>query len=580
MAKKTGTARGKRDSDGGLGIRGKILLTFTIMALIPLVLIGAFTTYSINDLGDKSIEDSSNALRTQANEDLLTRTSDRAVQVEQFFNDIEADGLMLTEFASDVYNNPKRYAVSGYPDFHYGSDTVPYLPDWGYIHTASDERQGAWGDWGLNVQASPYLNSTVVNRAAADPVYAAELRDEINLTLAFDHVFKPIYDNNQPNAQLVWMVREGGLTNAYQTPSLNYGELLASGELTDDWNEFSEDYVTLADPMNNPNKEVIWTETYFDTVGGGWLISCIGPIYKGSEFIGSVGIDIQLDLILSTVLDISIYKTGHAFLVNTDGVTIAHQDLDNVRDTQMSSDPDDLDVMIQDLESDSAEFNTLLGKFTSSDSGFETVTYEDGEKYYISYNRIEETDFVLGIVVPEAEVLESVDATEEKISEKSSETMMLVLIIDGIALVFILMVGLVVANRIVAPINEVIDISRKLGVGKIDDSLFKDMNQKIHNRKTKKDEIGNFYQSFSNMVSSINKNADKEKEQKQKEAEPIPQQLIQDIKIEIKDSVIHRSTIGAAGATKPGSSQYCLNCGKDLPADFSGQFCPFCGEEP
>jgi methyl-accepting chemotaxis protein len=274
------------------------------------------------------------------------------------------------------------------------------------------------------------------------------------------------------------------------------------------------------------------------------------------------------------------YRTGHAFLIDTGGITIAHRDLDATRQSQLNADPDDIDVMIQDLESDSAEFNTLLGTFGSSDSGFETVTYEDGEKYYISYDRIEETNFVLGIVVPEAEVLESVIATEDAINDKSSETMTLVLIIDGIALVFILMVGLAVANRIVAPINEVIDISQKLGVGKIDDSLFADVNRKIGKRKTKKDEIGNFYQSFSNMVHSINQNAEKEKQQKQKEAEPIPQQLIQDIKIEIKDSVIHRSTIGAAGPAKKASTQYCLNCGKDLPADFSGQFCPFCGEEP
>jgi len=580
MGKGSMMQRASRDSDGGLGIRGKILLTFTLMALIPLVVIGAFTTYSINDLGDKSIDDSTKALQTQANEDLMTRTTDRAVQVEQFFNDIEADGLMLTEFAADVYKHPERYEIVSYPDFHYADSTVPYLPDWGYVHTANDERKGAWSDWEMNVQACPYLNSSVVKRAASDAVYAEWLRNEINLTLAFDHVFKPVYDNNQPNAVLVWMVREGGLTNSYSVPPVDYGQLLKDRELTDDWDEDSEDYVTLANPIHNPSKEVIWTEPYFDTVGNGWLVSCIGPIYKGSEFIGSVGIDIQLNLILDTVLDISMYRTGHAFLINTDGVTVAHHDLAKVRKAQMDVDEDDIDVAIQDLESDSEEFNTLLDKMYDTDSGFEKVEFEDGEVRYISYSKIEGTDFVLGIVVPESEVLESVLATEDKIAEKSNETMLLVLIIDGVALVFILAVGLGVANRIVAPINEVIDISQKLGVGKIDENMFKSVNSKIGKRRTKKDEIGNFYQSFSKMVHSINKNVEKDKQQKQKESEPIPQQLIQDIKIEIKDSVIQRSTIGATGAAKPGSSQYCLNCGKDLPADFSGQFCPFCGEEP
>jgi len=95
-----------------LGIRSKILITFTIMALIPLLIIGAFTTLSINDLGDKSVDDSTAALKTQANNDLNTQTTDKAVQVEQFFKDIEADTTFLMEFANDVYNNPELIAFS------------------------------------------------------------------------------------------------------------------------------------------------------------------------------------------------------------------------------------------------------------------------------------------------------------------------------------------------------------------------------------------------------------------------------------------------------------------------------------
>jgi HAMP domain-containing protein len=550
------------------------------MALIPLVVIGALTTLSIVDLGDKSVDDSTDALKTQANSDLLTQTSDKVVQVEQFFDDIEADTEFLMDFANDIYNNPDKYKVNDYPDYQYTSDVVSYLPEWGYVHKTPDERFGAWGDWDFRVQACPYLNSSVVNRAASDPTFAQWLREEINITLAFDHVFKPIYDNNQPNVVLVWMVRHGGLTNSYSSEPVDYGQLLADGELTDDWDEDSEDYVTLANQFNNPQKTVLWTEPYFDTVGNGWLVSCIGPIYKNNEFIGSVGIDIQLDTILNTVLDISIYDTGHAFLIDDSGITIAHKDLDSVREAQMATDPEDIDVNIQSLESSSSEFLNFLNIIETSEDGFETVTYEDGKKYYIGYEKVTGTNFVLGIVVPEEEVLSSVESTKENIETTTNETIYLIIMINGIALVFILAVGLMLANRIVAPIKEVIDISQTLAVGKIDDKLFHNAYNKISKRKTKKDEIGNFYQSFSKMVQSINKNVEKEKKQMKKESEPIPPQLIQDIKIEIKDSVIHRSTIGATGKSKPGKTRYCLNCGKDLPDDFSGKFCPHCGEEP
>lgn len=159
---------------------------------------------------------------------------------------------------------------------------------------------------------------------------------------------------------------------------------------------------------------------------------------------------------------------------------------------------------------------------------------------------------------------------------------MRILLIDVVALIVILVVGLALANRIVSPINQMIEVSKKLGVGEIDESLLDSGHVLLDTRKAKKDEIGTLMKSFNNMIGSIDKSKEKEKKLKAKEQAPIPQQLIQDIKIEIKDSVIHRSSIGAMGKGAPGTGEtrYCLNCGKDLPPDFSGKFCPHCGEEP
>jgi HAMP domain-containing protein len=564
------------------GIREKILATFVIMALIPLIIMCAVTFVNINSLGDSSVEDSSDALRTQAITDLTTQTENRASQCDQFFFDIQQDTQMLTNFANDLYNHPSRYETVGYPSFKYFENTVEYMPEWGYVQTANDQRKGAWADWDSKVQACPYLNSSVVSRAEQDPAYATWLRSEINLTLQFDHVFKPMYDNNQPNVVLVWMVRHGGLTNSYSDPPLDYGQLLKDGDLTDDWDEDAEDYVTLANNRNNPEKKVIWTDPYYDTVGNGWLVSCIGPIYKGSEFIGTVGIDIQLDTILETVLGISMYKTGHAFLINADGITIAHQDLDDARDDQMDVDPEDIDVDIRNLESGTDAFDDLVDGMDENGKGVETVEYEEGEKNYIGYKKLESTGFILGVVVSEEEVLESVEESKDNIESTTFTTIIGVLVIDAIALVAILIVGLVMANRIVTPINKMINVADKIGRGEIDDKIMQDKDMQIDASKAADDEIGSLMKSFTNMVSSINKNMKQQKDLKKKEEAPIPKKLVQQINIEIKDSVINRSTIGTisgGGGAKQEPSDYCLSCGKDLPGGYSGKFCPHCGDQ-
>jgi HAMP domain-containing protein len=564
------------------GIREKILATFVIMALIPLIIMCAVTFININSLGDSSVEDSSDALRSQAITDLTTQTENRASQCDQFFFDIQQDAQMLTDFANDVYNHPGRYETVGYPSFKYLENTVDYMPEWGYVQTANDQRKGAWADWDGKVQACPYLNSSVVSRAAQDPEYATWLRSEINLTLQFDQVFKPLYDNNQPNVVLVWMVRLGGLTNSYSDPPLDYGQMLKDGDLTDDWDEDAEDYVTLANIRNNPEKKVIWTDPYYDTVGNGWMVSCIGPIYKGTEFIGTVGIDVQLDTILETVLGISMYKTGHAFLINAEGITIAHQDLDDVREDQMDEDEENIDVDIRNLESDTDAFDDLVDGMDAMGKGVETVEYEDGEKNYIGYKKLESTGFILGVVVSEEEVLESVEESKDNIESTTFTTIIGVLVIDAIALVAILIVGLVMANRIVTPINKMINVADKIGRGEIDDKIMQDDGMKIDSSKAADDEIGSLMKSFTNMVSSINKNMKQQKDLKKKEEQPIPKKLVQQINIEIKDSVINRSTIGAisgGGGAQQESSDYCLSCGKDMPAGFSGKHCPHCGDE-
>ena len=271
-----------------IGIRTKILATFIIMALIPLIVMGLVTFININSLGDQSVDDSTKALQEQAVADLTTQTNNRASQCDQFFLDIQQDTQFLMEFANDVYNNPHKYEDEDYPPYSYTENTVDYMPDWGYVHTANDQRRGGWADWDGKSQACPYLNSSVVSKAASDPVYAKWLRNEINLTTKFDQAFKPIYDYNQPNVVLVWMVRHGGLTNSYSDPPVDYGQLLMDGEITDDWDEDAEDYVTLANPRNNPQKKVIWTDPYFDTVGFGWMVSCIAPIYQGEKQIGTI----------------------------------------------------------------------------------------------------------------------------------------------------------------------------------------------------------------------------------------------------------------------------------------------------
>jgi tetratricopeptide (TPR) repeat protein len=476
------------------GVREKIMVIFFILLFVPIITLGFVSVYEVNKVGSRAVNDSRDSLSDQAEKHLMNLVRDKANETNAFFESIESDTKILADFGNDLYNNPENYHnSSNYPEYEYSSNTVSFLPSWGYVHTASDERKGGWADWDAKVQVCPYLNSSVVQRAASNPTFAKWLRDEINTTVLFDHMFKPIYDKNRPNVELVWMVRNGGLTNSYSVPPVDYGDLLATEELTDDWDEDAEDYVTLAGPVNNPERNIVWTETYFDTVGGGWLISCLGPLYLDNFFIGDVGIDIKLDVIQDIVLGVQILETGHAFLINQDGDAISHTDLDVIRTQQMSADEDDIYVHISKLESNTLAFNSVVDSMKKLDSGLTLVEYEDGVNQYVAYQPIESTGFSIGVVISEEEINALVEETEDKMNETTETSVFIIIIIIGITIFLVIISSIVLARRITRPIKRLTIMTDQITKGNLNFELGEEYS----------DEMRVLAQSFRNLLITL-----------------------------------------------------------------------------
>jgi len=67
--------------------------------------------------------------------------------------------------------------------------------------------------------------------------------------------------------------------------------------------DFSNDmFYRVADPVNNPDKEAVWTPIYYDSILKRWMTSLIVPVYDEDEFIGVTGSDLFLDTIFNNVM--------------------------------------------------------------------------------------------------------------------------------------------------------------------------------------------------------------------------------------------------------------------------------------
>ena len=83
-----------------------------------------------------------------------------------------------------------------------------------------------------------------------------------------------------------------------------------------------------ADATHNPARRVVWTDSYVDPAGAGWMVSAIAPAYGraagGDERLEAVvGIDVTIGRIVDQVLDLRLEGDGYALLVGRDGTILA-----------------------------------------------------------------------------------------------------------------------------------------------------------------------------------------------------------------------------------------------------------------
>jgi tetratricopeptide (TPR) repeat protein len=475
------------------GIRERILVAFVVLLLIPMSVLGGISYFGIKKVGTTATSGSVLALEQQQTVHLQNLSADQADTTDQFLAGIRADTVALQQYASDLFSHRGEYGSGGYPTYNYTGRTLsPALPSYGYVNQSSGEGKGAWADWDHMLLGSPYLNSSVVKRAEADPAFGAWASYELNTTMQLDLVLKPVYDRNQPNVVLTWFSRAGGISTCYSLPPLDWGGLLADGSKKADWNESFEEYYQIATPGRDPTRSVVWVPPYYDTVGNGWMISCVAPVYRQDEFVGVIGMDLTLGAVEEAVLGIKVMQSGHAFLVDRDGNAVAHKDLEKAIQKKMAA-GEELTVPITELETDARAFRDVVARMRNGEQGIFKVRYSDGRDRYLAFAPIPSAGFSIGVVIPVEEVVKPIRDVEARMNDSNEQTKNLMLFIDAVAIVMVIGVGVVLANRIVRPIKELTDAARSVSEGNLNVNLATGY----------KDELLTLARSFQNILVTL-----------------------------------------------------------------------------
>ncbi|MCR4960268.1 MAG: diguanylate cyclase [Lachnospiraceae bacterium] len=203
----------------------------------------------------------------------------------------------------------------------------------------------------------------------------------------------------------------------------------------------------------------LWMEPYSNENIDVYMISYVTPVYLGSEFLGVVGMDIDMTLV-HQVIDTISHLNSTGALVSTEGNLLYHRDYST------------------GLLKENFTGELLAASYYFSDEYTDTnenYLYSYGSSNYrIMVNKLS-NGMMLAISTPEAELFKL-------------RTMFVVrlIIIFVIALVVVLFVSLSITKRIVVPIQELTMVSSRIAKG--------ELGQEIHVQSN--DEIGSLADSI------------------------------------------------------------------------------------
>jgi len=311
--------------------------------------------------------------------------------------------------------------------------------------------KGSW-DNNNNEAGSIY----VPGRDELSPLLVAELNTVKRLDL-----FAPSVKNKNPDMLALFFGSLEGETLYY--PNVDLANILPP-----DFDVTKRTWFTDAAPLENPKREVVWSEPYVDAALNGLVVTASYPVYgDDGRFRGVVGADFQLVKIAENISSIRFAKTGYAILLDEHGHVIALPQ-DAYSDFGLTAtdlqDEEGLKSIIKVMDLKNIDIFEVLTKMTSAQTGIRQVSMNGVEKY-IAYRPIPSVGYSLGIVVPVSEMQETVIATRQRLEEETSATHINVLTVATILLAAALLISRAIGNALARPLVQLTDAATLLAEG-------------------------------------------------------------------------------------------------------------------
>lgn len=272
----------------------------------------------------------------------------------------------------------------------------------------------------------------------------------------------------------------------------------------------------LADEKNNPSRESVWTNVYLDPAGKGWMASCITPIYdEKNKLQGVTGIDVTVDRMLQTILNLKLPWQAGAFLVDQNGVILAM--------------PESIEGILNLKELRNQVYNSTVKQDTLKPEEFNLFKnsnpqiaeqikniWDDhksvnemtiGSKhYFLTQDLVDETGWRLMVLVDQDNVLQPIHKLDRLTKQTGMLAFGMMILFYSLFFSYLIYKSKKVAMVIATPINTIADKTTYIMDGSVElkfenvDSNIVEIDQLAHNFSVMTDELKMFSQEMEEKV--------------------------------------------------------------------------------
>lgn len=398
---------------------------------------------------------------------LLIRTKNLESLSRLNFEHIQNDVILIKTYANQVLNGTLPIARY-YDSINAQSSIDSRIPDGGLDSNGMNANYSSWWNkFGSTPASQPYLDNSSI----------------------FDNVWRSIFKSNK-KYQGVYVGFKDALFRHLpwqrfeDYPTFSYVCLLNNQPTTGYDPRCRNWYIN----ANNDQSKVLFTEPYTDAGTNQVLISASHAILDPNGFAGVVAVDISMQDLETFILNENVLENGYSYMVDKNRNVVIYPSLDRSRLFK-----------IEDLEfvdaNEKQAFITLFNQINSNTVAGQSNFTKGGQPWLLSYKNVENTDYMVAMVVPHSNLRSAVNPIEESINIALGVAIALTIVFTIIMIITSLFVNRKIAQHISEPIQHFDQVTKKVAEG--------DLDIELGNINPKSPEIAMVYDNFSNLLKAV-----------------------------------------------------------------------------